>query len=130
MLDRFKVRQLIRITDHLTYKGIYVIESEVHGIALAYWNNHLVIFTIESDLAIEYENIPDFLRWLKSINKTKYLPLNLPYTFGVVKDKLKISYGANGHIEIWRKRLGQLIGEIEGVYEDWTDYKRMRLRGA
>lgn len=130
MLDRSKARQLIRLTDHLSFMGVYVIESEVHGMALAFWGDHLVIMTIESDMAVEYERIPDFVRWLKRIERTGYMPLNLPYTFGASGAKLKISYGENGHIEIWKKRLNQLIQEIEGVYSDWQDFKRYQINGA
>ena len=130
MLNKTKSWQLSKVMNHLHFLGVYVFESDVYGYAMAFWSNHLVILNVKWQIAIEFERIPDFTRWLKSIDKTGYLPLNLPYTFGISNHKLKIYYGENGYIEIWLKQLHQIIEEIEGLYHNWIDFKRLDIKGA
>lgn len=121
-------QQLDAVNRHLSDQKVYVIHSEISGISIAYWSNHLVIFTLKGDLAVEYKDIPDLIKWLKSINRTGYVPLNMPIYFGMKKNKVVIA--GKGHIEIWRTRLGELIEEVEGIYQDLGWRKDAKLKGA
>jgi hypothetical protein len=125
MLDRSKVVKLSQVANYLSYMGVYAIESEVKGVLYGYQKNHLVIFTLKGDVAIKYKDIPDLIKWLKSIKRTGYVPVNVPIYFGIWKNQIII-----GQAVIFKSRLPGLIEELEGICEDLHDRKRMGVKGA
>lgn len=129
-LDRSKVIQLETINNHLSDKGVFVVDCQTHGVTMGYWNDYLVIFTLKGDMAIHYDMIPDFIRWLKQIDQTGYVPLNMPICFQARKNTVIISNGKLGRLLIFRSRIKSLTEEIEGIYDILRYRKEIKLIGA
>ena len=130
MLDRSKVKQLARIENHLSDMRVYAIESEVKGVTYGYWENHLVIFTLTGDLAVRYDEIPIFVRWLRNYTQRGYIPVNMPVRFGRYGNRVVISHGEYGRMSLFLSRMDEFLSELDGIYQDIVYRKSVGVRGA
>ena len=130
MLDRSKVKQLARIENHLSDFNVYAIESELKGVTYGYWKDHLVIFTLTGDMAVRYDEIPIFIRWLRNYCTRGYIPVNMPVRFGRYRNRVVISHGAYGRMSLFLSRMDEFLSELDGIHQDIVYRKAVGVRGA
>ena len=130
MLDRSKVKQLARIENHLSDFNVYAIESELKGVTYGYWKDHLVIFTLSGDMAVRYDEIPIFVRWLRNYCARGYIPVNMPMRFGRYGNRVVISNREYGRMSLFLSRMDEFLSELDGIYQDIVYRKQIGLKGA